>query len=833
MAKNKRNLEGKASLKKLLMADPDKVPAIKILASSANRRMVQAVVDAITSRYGNERITYVPKIDQNEYELAYTDGRNVVNNLNNVFINAERTLEAKRLMELAMVSHECGHILFTDMANYQEYLKAWKSTGKIDFPVCDYPYYDKGVFDEINNYFKDYPDIVLQFVHTVNNVMEDPYVEWGVKQLYSGSPRKAIKYWETKLKANKNAEPDEEGEWFNNTLKAARCFLPSDAPEVFFKINRLSRANMAGFCTFDERLGRALAAVQLLWTEYLKPQVDEAIMQQKLQELLQQLIEQAGSDAKDVQNQKQNNGMASQQVAGSSGSGSSSNSSSGRSQKRNGSMNKKGSNNSGNSGQSEQENGSEQQSGDSGNGSENGEKDSSSASSNSNGGDTENGQKDGSEGQSSSSSASNDANTGNSGDSKSMSGGMSDNFQPTELGYGSGEGGQRSLFDSGYLDSVNQETENAKNKQNSQNSETGNNSAQNNSGSEIGNSEFGEGVEEHVDEDEYFSEIEKRGSENQQSAVEIGDMGDETELRSRAINELMTNDEDFTQKLADECEISEINASDCHRGVNCKVYHIKTGDAARYQEVAERENISKLSKNLQRKIKKDVFERQRGVVKHNLYSGKNLDLKAVACGSDKVFKQNKLPNKRPVLSTGILIDCSGSMSGNKIYKATVASMLLEDFCRNLNIPFTVVGHSTCGSIVEMYNYIEFGERNTSARTRLAEITSNSCNRDGFAIRYVAEKMRKRQEMTKLLFVISDGLPNHNGYGTSEMIADLKDMKKKYKKDGILIVPLCIEEGCFESLKRIYGASLVDATDLNKLPIQLNTILLKELKKKFE
>lgn len=79
--------------------------------------------------------------------------------------------------------------------------------------------------------------------------------------------------------------------------------------------------------------------------------------------------------------------------------------------------------------------------------------------------------------------------------------------------------------------------------------------------------------------------------------------------------------------------------------------------------------------------------------------------------------------------------------------------------------------------------------------------------------------------------MSDGLPNHSNYGTHELIADLADMNKRNRNNGTIIVPICIEKSCLKELSFIYGSSLVDATDLQKFPVKLNTILARELKKK--
>ena len=336
-----------------------------------------------------------------------------------------------------------------------------------------------------------------------------------------------------------------------------------------------------------------------------------------------------------------------------------------------------------------------------------------------------------------------------------------------------------------------------------------------------------------VDEEEYFNSLNYPKELNGQA--EPTDVGDSLEESERSVvlqtlNELSVSDTSLMERLADELETMAVSETELHKRVNCSIVHIRTGNAARYEQVALAEGVPKLSKALQKMVKKELFERQKGVVKRNLYSGKNLDLKSLSNGSNKVFMQNKLPNKKPLLSASILIDQSGSMSGDKIYRATVTAMVLEDFCRNLQIPLSVTGHDVSWGGVEIFDYIDFGEKNLSAKNRLMSIAAGGCNRDGYAIRYVLNKLSKRQEETKLLFLLSDGLPNDNGYGSASLIRDLKEMQPMFRANKVVFVPMCIDADSLKSLRAIYGASLVDATNLEKLPFMLNNLLVREIMK---
>ena len=872
MTKNIKNKEREALIKRLLSENKKNLPDEKVLMSSTNKRRGQAVINAITNRYGSEKAVYAPTLQ--DEAVAYTDGRKIVVNLGHEMVTTEKDIKGKRKIEQGLYSHECGHVLFTDFDVLKKTLKSWEEAKKILFACNLFPYFNANIFKEMNDIFKDYPQIIESVFMFVSNAFEDAYIEDKLKKLYKGSILTSIDYTADKLRKSqlKNADFN----WGNCCIMIARDCLPKeiyDKQPEYEKVKKLHEANMNGFCSYTDRMGRAFSVMFVLW-EKIKPEIEEAIKQQEMADYISNMI---GDALENLKKQEQKDGMASKQVApsnsmnGGSSSSKSSNSSNGSNTNKNGSKSASASSSDNSNAEDEKSNGGgkngendenrNENDGNGENGGNGGKSDKAdSEEKNGNGGDsedtanTEDEKFDGSNNSSCNSSDENgsdntnslnnsensensDAEANTSTDSSSSASNQSAENKSKDVSFGNGSQ-QRSFFDSDFFN-------NSENSESSDDSDASSDASDNsNNGPRIidngtaENTDDGEeGTIESVGEEEYFNNIKSlpdQTAENKKTDATdtIGNVDNGTaEVVKQALNELLSDDYDYAEKLADDLELGEIVRNDLHKNTSAKVYHIRSGNKEKYNDIVEKEQIVKLSKNLQRKVEKDLFERRKGSVKHNLYSGKNIDLKSICNGSNKVFMQNKLPNNKPLLAASILIDQSGSMDGTKIYKATVASMLLEDFCRNLNIPFSVTGHSTSYGGVELYDYIDFGERNKSARERLINISSGGCNRDGYAIRYVVNKLLKRKEETKLLFVISDGLPNDYDYGTKELIADLKDMKKKNQSNGIVIVPLCIEKGCFSELKAIYGSSLVDATDLKKFPITLNSILAKELKKK--
>ena len=798
MSIKKRNKDREAVIKRILKENKDKLPAEKILLSAENIRRGQNVINAITGRYGPEKAVYAPTLQ--DEAVAYTDGRKIVVNLGHEMVTTEKDIKGKRRIEQGLYSHECGHVLFTDFDVRKKTLESWEEAKKILFACNLFPYFDENIFKEMNDIFKDYPQIIESIFLFTSNVFEDAYIEDKLKKLYKGSILTSIDYAADKLRKRQLEKAD--FNWGNCCIMIARDCLPKeiyDKQPEYEKVKKLHEANMNGFCSYTDRMGRAFSVMFVLW-EKIKPEIEEAIKQQKIADYISNMI---GDALKNLKNQEQKDGMASSQTAppNSFNSDSSSKSSS------------KSSSN------SNQANESDDNSDD--------KKDLTSADGNKS---DEN--KDGSDGADNSKGADNQTNEpGKTGETERSSKSDKGN-KKNDSTNGKKDYQQRSLFDDFFdFDGSSDSDDNGQKSNNTDN--TGNVELKVIDNGKDYNAEIGNGEIRQIDEDEYFDNLNSVSDaifDNEKTNV--GDVfSDEAGLISQALNEIVSNTPDYAEKIADSVELREIRNTDFHKYVDANVYHIRCGNRDTYNDIVAKENVLRISKNLQRKVKKDLFERRKGSVKHNLYSGKNIDLRAICNGSNKVFMQNKLPNNKPLLAASVLIDQSGSMCGTKIYKATSAAMMLEDFFRKLNIPCSVTGHCTSASTVNIYDYIDFGERNPNAKERLAAISCGGCNRDGYAIRYVANKLAKRSEETKLLFIVSDGLPNHSNYGTHELIADLADMNKRNRNKGIIIVPICIEKSCLKELSFIYGSSLVDATDLQKFPVKLNTILARELKKK--
>lgn len=109
-----------------------------------------------------------------------------------------------------------------------------------------------------------------------------------------------------------------------------------------------------------------------------------------------------------------------------------------------------------------------------------------------------------------------------------------------------------------------------------------------------------------------------------------------------------------------------------------------------------------------------------------------------------------------------------------------------------------------------------------------DIGARGCNRDGAAIRFVAEQLSKRPEEIKLLILVSDGQPNGDGYGGTAAEEDLRGIKQEYQRKGVIFVAAAIGDDK-ANIERIYGDSFLDITDLTQLPIKLTNVVKRHIK----
>ncbi len=277
-----------------------------------------------------------------------------------------------------------------------------------------------------------------------------------------------------------------------------------------------------------------------------------------------------------------------------------------------------------------------------------------------------------------------------------------------------------------------------------------------------------------------------------------------------------------------------ISYGNIHAGVNMRVNRIASVDETLMEQYdAISAPLISISRQLQKSLVKQLKENRRGGKQTGLIMGRRLDAHALCRNDGKVFYKNSLPNEIPELAVGLLLDESGSMSScDRSSYARASAIILYDFCQSLDIPVMVYGHSTgysdVGHTVELYSYAEFSGFDHDDKYRMVDIGARGSNRDGAALRYVAEQLSRRPEAVKILILVSDGQPADSGYGGSAAEEDLRGIKQEYQRKGILFVAAAIGDDK-QNIERIYGDSFLDISDLNQLPVKLTSVVKRHVK----
>lgn len=173
----------------------------------------------------------------------------------------------------------------------------------------------------------------------------------------------------------------------------------------------------------------------------------------------------------------------------------------------------------------------------------------------------------------------------------------------------------------------------------------------------------------------------------------------------------------------------------------------------------------------------------------------------------QIFYQQKNKNVRDI-AVEILIDLSGSMVGH-IEQVKSAGFVISETLTNLNIKHEILGFST-----EMFDHKEMKRFQTADRvdrfnrferlhhfviksfdsddnSPLTNVQANCCNIDGESLAWATNRLLKRSEKRKIIFVLSDGDPNGMVGDVSILRSDLKNTVKLVESTGIQVLALGI------------------------------------------
>jgi len=229
-------------------------------------------------------------------------------------------------------------------------------------------------------------------------------------------------------------------------------------------------------------------------------------------------------------------------------------------------------------------------------------------------------------------------------------------------------------------------------------------------------------------------------------------------------------------------------------------------------------------------------------------------LASVRTGNRAVFQVEEQGEKLDT-AISILIDLSGSMGngdGNsrysyttKAYQAKLMAVALGETFAALNIPFEIIGFHTrtrdsirCErdgysrmAPMEYHMFKAFSESYRKVRSRLTTITGRQDNVDCEAVMMVAERLAKRSETRKIMFVLSDGQPAGGGVAIDTNEKALKEAIQKITRSGIEVIGIGAQTRTVQDFyNERHGATHVIVNDIEALAVEVYKLMRSQLLK---
>lgn len=247
------------------------------------------------------------------------------------------------------------------------------------------------------------------------------------------------------------------------------------------------------------------------------------------------------------------------------------------------------------------------------------------------------------------------------------------------------------------------------------------------------------------------------------------------------------------------------------------------------------QELEALAKVAAKMVKVILTDRENGGWMKDQWSGTRISMRKVIrnkmIDTGKVMERKILPEDKPRIAVAVRVDESGSMWGNKTARARATSIILYNFCKELNIPISIYGDTADDNegygTVTIRSYAEYDSLDNQDKYRLMNISARSNNRDGAGIRFVAEKLALRDETKKILFIITDGVPAATNYYGDSANQDVVKALCEAKKKGLIPIAFAID-GDKDAMKAMYGDTYVEVQELRELPKLMCDVIKKAL-----
>lgn len=216
-----------------------------------------------------------------------------------------------------------------------------------------------------------------------------------------------------------------------------------------------------------------------------------------------------------------------------------------------------------------------------------------------------------------------------------------------------------------------------------------------------------------------------------------------------------------------------------------------------------------------------IKDKRNGYKLTGLTMGRRVEASLIHHNDGKCFSKSKSPEDVPELCVGVLLDQSGSTMGEIINYERLLALTIEDMCRSIEIPAIINGYSGGGGTVRIISYVEPNSVDRKNALRLTSMLADGGTPTAEALAYMLNRLEKRPEPSKILFVVTDGNSNNKAY--------LPMLLAEAKRNHIMVIAAGIG-ACRQRIHSEFPENFLDISDMNSMPRNICNIIKRKLVK---
>jgi uncharacterized protein YegL len=233
---------------------------------------------------------------------------------------------------------------------------------------------------------------------------------------------------------------------------------------------------------------------------------------------------------------------------------------------------------------------------------------------------------------------------------------------------------------------------------------------------------------------------------------------------------------------------------------------------------------------MRRRFREMLVEPQSREEPRQLFGGRIVS-KDLGRADGRIWERNIPVDAIIPLSVFLLVDGSGSMSGERIDAARKASVLLYEILHDAGFPFACAEHRSNGFALQINLMVDFSDPDPY-KLNLLTLRGDWCNRDGLALAWSNRYLKEHAPCGRmLLIVICDGMPDDLNYYGEEAVLDTRAEVRRIEKTDTTVIAIALDRAgsteCYDQVRQIYRYT-IGCDDLSQLPRHLLRVIARQI-----